>query len=238
MKCLHCVLLVLAARVALAGSPAIPISLDEILGNMAKWDTARATASSQYTCIRRYTLENRRFHKTAEITARMRCTASGRKSFEILSEKGPAIIRDRVLRRMIEAEEESSRADTRPLTQISPKNYDFRLAGTEDHDGRLFYLMDIEPKTANKFLVRGKIWVDSQDFAVVRVEGSPAQSPSILIRNTTVAQRNAKHGVYWLPESNRSSTDSFLFGRTDVGIDYVEYQIAPRPSGGASGTSQ
>jgi len=32
----------------------------------------------------------------------------------------------------------------------------------------------------NKFMFRGRIWVDGQDFAVVRMEGEPSQKPLVV----------------------------------------------------------
>ncbi len=36
----------------------------------------------------------------------------------------------------------------------------------------------VEPQTNNKLLFRGRIWVDAEDFAVVRIEAVPAKNPS------------------------------------------------------------
>jgi hypothetical protein len=38
-------------------------------------------------------------------------------------------------------------------------------------------------------------------------------------------QRNGKFGPFWLPVSNASSSDAFLFGPTEVTIDYSDYEI-------------
>lgn len=207
-----------------------PLTLNQVLERMAERNAANAATLGQYTCVRRYGLLNHRFHKTAEITVRMTYNDPGRKTFEILNEKGLAIIRQRVLRRMIDAEEEASRDGMRTMTQITPRNYNFQLIGMETRQGRPSYVLSATPKSANKFLIQGRIWVDAEDFSIVHLEGAPAQNPSSIIRNTAVVHQYAKVRSYWLPLSNRSHSDSFLFGRTDVSIDYWDYKIVENPN--------
>jgi hypothetical protein len=220
-------LLAIAALV-LADNPASTapvLTLPEILREMDRRDQARSTLLKGYTCLRRYSLENRRFHKKAELNVRMTYMAPGHKTFEVMSETGPAVLRQKVLHPMLAAEEEAGRDDVRPLTRLVEANYSFQLLGQEVQQGRAAYLLRLSPKTKNKFLIRGKVWVDAKDFEVVRVEASPAVNPSILIHNTKVVQESQRHGAVWLPLSNRSRTDSFLFGRTEVSIDSWDYQV-------------
>jgi len=82
----------------------------------------------------------------------------------------------------------------------------------------------------NKFSFRGRIWVDSQDFAIVRIEGAPVQNPSRWIRNTHIVQQYAKHSSMWLPIFNSSETDSSVFGLTEVTIDSWDYEITQNSS--------
>src|ERR1700680_2803316 len=170
-------------------------------------------------------LDNCRFHTTAELTGRMTYCNPGRKKFEVLSERGPSIILQRVLRRMLEAEAEASRDDVREHARITPLKYEFKLLGVEIEQGRPSYTLKVTPKAPDKFSIRGRIWVDSEDFAIVRVEAAPARNPSWLIRNTHVVQQYERLGLVWLLLFNHSETDSFLFGRTEVTIDSWNYEI-------------
>ncbi|HYL35712.1 MAG TPA: hypothetical protein VEV17_07360 [Bryobacteraceae bacterium] len=202
-----------------------PLTLRQVLERMEEQDQLRSVSLARYTCVRRYFLDNHRFHVTAELTARMTYCYPGRKRFEVLSERGPSIIRQRVLRRMLEAEAEASRDDVREHTRITPLNYEFQLLGVEIQQDRPSYVLKATPRSRNKFSLRGRIWVDSEDFAIVRVEAAPAQNPSALIRNTHVVQQYEKLGLVWLPLFNHSETDSFLFGRTEVTIDSRDYAM-------------
>src|SRR5437763_3989281 len=120
---------------------------------------------------------------------------------------------------------------------MTSDNYDFKLLGTEWQQGRPAFMLSVKPKTANKFLIRGTVWVDSEDYSIVRVEGTPAVNPSRLIRNTAIVHKFGKIGPFWFPETNNSATDSFLFGRTTVTIDYSKYELTQTSASPASTAS-
>jgi outer membrane lipoprotein-sorting protein len=202
------------------------LNVQEILQQMQAKDQAPTIAG--YTCLRRYALENKRYHQKAELNVRMTYTYPGTKKFEVLSEKGSGVIRKKVLHPMVAAEEESSQDDIREHTRITPLNYEFKLTGSTEVQGRPCLILQIDPKVVSKFLMRGRIFVDAEDFAVIRVETVPAQNPSVFIHDTHITQQYVKTGGVWLAQSNRSATESFLFGRTEVTIDSSEYEVTRR----------
>ncbi len=207
-----------------AASPAM-LTAEQIVERMVQMDAWRTATLQNYTVLRRYVLDNSRFRKHAEMEVRMKYTYPGRKEFEVLSEKGSGAVRKRVFRRMIEAEIEGAQDQARNQTRISPANYEFRLAGTEVEDGRSCYVLEARPKTDNTLLFRGRIWVDAKDFAVVRIEGSPAKNPSFWTRKIHFVHRYQKVGPFWLPASNRSRTDVLIFGLTEVAVEYLDYRV-------------
>ena len=109
-----------------------------------------------------------RFHKEAEISVRMTYFPPGHKKFEVLSEKGSSTLRQKVLKPMLDAEEEAGRDDVRPHTRIVAANYDFKLLGVEIQQGRRAYLLEVAPKTRNKFLIGGRVWIDAENFGIMR----------------------------------------------------------------------
>ena len=114
------------------------------------------------------------------MTVRITCDNAGVKTFEVVDESGNGFVRNRILRKMINAEQEASQKGEKQQTRIIPANYDFSLIGTESLDGRGNYVLEIRPKTKNKFLIRGQIWVDAEDFAIARIEGQPGQESVVL----------------------------------------------------------
>lgn len=219
------VVLSAAALACRAETAPTPLSAEPVVAHMMEANQVRAARLKDYVSVRRYTLQNQRFGTHAEMTVRMRYRFPGDKQFEILSESGPGPIRNKVFRRMLATELDASREGAREENQISPRNYAFRLAGTQVLNDRPAYLLDAEPKTPNPLLFRGRIWVDSEDYAVVRIEGTPAKSPSFWVRKTTFVHQYAKFGPFWLATWNESDTDAVVFGRTTVRIEYSDYKI-------------
>ncbi len=198
---------------------------DQVLARLVEADRARAALLRGYVSMRRYEVHNRRFGTRAAMTARMNFRAPGEKNFEVLETSGPGPIRSQVFQRMIESEQKASRDAERRANQISPENYDFRLLRQENLDGRPAFVLQAEPKTKNPLLFRGSVWIDAEDWAVIRIEGSPAQKPSFWVKKTSFVHRYQKFGPFWFAVSNHSESDVRIFGHTDVDIRYSDYQI-------------
>jgi outer membrane lipoprotein-sorting protein len=56
------------------------------------------------------------------------------------------------------------------------------------------YILSVAPITKNKLPYRGRIWVDAEDFAVLRIEAAPAKNPSFRTKETRIEQTYVKAG--------------------------------------------
>jgi hypothetical protein len=207
--------------------PPLPTA-DQVVGRMTANDSERQAALHGYEAIRRYVLENSNHHKRAEMVVRMFCQADGSKQFDVVSESGWSAALKHVFPRLLEAESEAAHPDVRERSRIIPENYTFEIVGREDIRGRLAYVIAIEPKTPNKYLVRGRIFVDADEYAIVRVEGEPARKPSFWVKSVHFVHDYGKSGPFWFPVSDRSVTDVRIFGATEMTIEYFDY--APNTS--------
>jgi hypothetical protein len=108
---------------------------------------------------------------------------------------------------------------------LNAENYRFVLIGYESAPAGSCYVLSVEPRTKSKLLYRGQIWVDAEDFAVVRIEATPAKNPSFWTKDTKIKQHYGKLGDFWLPVSNQSSSIIRLGGQADFTIEYRDYQI-------------
>jgi hypothetical protein len=223
---------------AVDGAVTAPLATAEIVDRMLRADQDRHSALAGYSGVRHYHFENKRVNKRADMTVRMTCDSAGIKTFEVVDESGSGFVRNRILRKMLEAEHEASEKEERNRARLIPANYDFQLVGNELLDGRNTYVLELVPKTASKFLIRGRIWVDADEFAVVRVEGQPAKNPSFWIRSVHIVQQYARTGQFWLPVTNESSAEARIFGRTDVSIEYFDYATTLREAQARSSAAQ
>jgi hypothetical protein len=199
---------------------------DEVVATMLIRDDAREAASNGYTGHREYILENLRFNKRAEMLVSVTCDRNGEKRFEVISEDGWKSANKRVLHQMVETESDSSRPQIRAKNRITSENYSFRMIETSPIEGRMAYVIEAIPKREDKSLFRGRIWVDTEDYALARVEGEPAKSPSFWTKSVHFAQQYHKSGPFWFPLSTASVTNARIFGATDVSIRYFDYRPA------------
>ena len=222
--------LLLASLLLLTGSSAVPAedptpapTAEEIVARMAAHDLQRQSSVEGYQGMRRYVLENDKFHKRAEMLVKVKGDQDGTKHFEVLSEDGWKAAHKHVLHKMLESESETSRPETRASAKLTPENYDFEVVGTEELGGRPSYVLEIRPKRNEKNLFRGRIWVDAEDYALARAEGNPARKPSFWTKSIHFVQVYRKSGSLWFPLSTQSVTEAHIFGITDVSIDYFDY---------------
>jgi len=222
-------LALLAAGIpAFAQQPIVsaPLSADEVMQRVVQMNEQRANALETYTSIRSYHLECHCLsHKTADMVVRAQYDAPNKKVFTIVSESGSGTVRSRVFKKLLEAEQESLREENQQRSAITPQNYTFQLTDYQKIDGSEFYVLEASPLTKNKFLFRGRLWVDAKAFAIDRVEGEPAVNPSWWTVKTDFKRNYQEIGSFWLPESNESETKVRIFGTAVLTIKYGEYQI-------------
>jgi len=211
-----------ASAAAADESPSLPTA-EEIVARMGFRDLQRQVSIEGYAGMRRYVLDNQHLHKRAEMLVQVQGDPDGTKHFEVVAEEGWKAAHKHVLQKMLESESETSHPEARAKTRINPENYDFKMAGTEVIDGRTAYVLEVSPKRKEKYLFRGRIWVDAEDYALARAEGQPAKNPSFWTKSTHFVQIYQKSGLLWFPRSTQSVTEAHIFGTTDVNIEYFDY---------------
>ncbi|HXB71125.1 MAG TPA: sigma-E factor regulatory protein RseB domain-containing protein [Candidatus Acidoferrales bacterium] len=198
-------------------------SADDVVAKMIERDHERQAALEGYTARRHYVLENESYRKRAEMLVRMKCLKDGAKEFEVVSSAGWGGARKHVFPKLLAAETDASQPGSHERSRIIPANYSFEMLGAETVNQRQAYVIAVTPKTANKYLMQGKIWVDAEEYAIVRIEGQPAKNPSFWIKRVRFVHTYTKQGPFWLPLSDNSVTDVRIFGATELKIEYFGY---------------
>jgi len=203
------------------------LSTDVIVQRLMAANAQRSQALRGYRGKRVYHLDYHGLFGShdAEMQVEATYTAPDRKDFKVISQTGSKLLINHVLLKLLSSEQEAQEEQNRKELEISPKNYDFALAGTEHTPGGDFYVLAVSPKNKSKYLYHGKLWVDARDFAVVRMQGEPAKNPSLWVSHTQIEYRWAKIGGFWLPVHNQSETQVRMGGKAVLTIDYSDYQI-------------
>jgi hypothetical protein len=208
-------------------APRPSLTVDEIVNGLVQNNLDRARALGSYEGTRVYRLNYQGFpgSKSAEMVVDVKYQSPDTKDFTIRSQQGSKLILDKVFKRMLQSEKEALAPENQSRVALNKENYSFNLVGTETIASGPAYILSVDPKNDNKLLYRGKIWVNAEEFAVVRIEASPAKNPSFWTKESRIEQTYSKIGDFWLPLSNRSSSSIRLGGHALLTIDYQDYKI-------------
>jgi len=223
-----------------------PLSVDQVVDNLVRRDAERAQALRHYESTRVYHLSYRGFpgDRDAEMTVEATYDSPSTKNFKVISQTGSKLITDRVFKRLLDSEKEATEPQMHRRTLLNRENYDFALIGYEppdvnSPDKHSQYVLAVYPKEKSKYVYRGKVWVDANDFAVTRIEAEPAQNPSFWTKKNEIRHEYIKVQDFWLPRRNQSVSYIRLGGRATLTIEYSNYRVTDsrRPGNSTSSSS-
>jgi hypothetical protein len=208
-------------------SSAAPVvsSSDEIIAQLLLHNQLRDAQLKQYSVVRTYEVRNREGKLSAQEIARMDYQAPDKKVFQKTSEAGSGFVRHHVFERLMRSESEAAAGKEHHDSALTPANYIFTLVGEEDLDSCHCFVLEVTPKRKDKYLFEGKIWIDAQEFAVVRTAGHPAKNPSFWIHRVEFVRQYQRIDGFWLPFRDETTVDLRIHGRKIFTIDHANYSI-------------
>ena len=147
----------------------------------------------------------------------------------VTSHEGSDLIRSRVFDKILEAENETRHKKDKQQVDITPANYRFNFVGIDECDRRTCFHLKISPKRRDKYSLNGDIWVDDQDYSIVRIHGSPAKRPSFWTLHTEIDRRYRKIDGIWLPDRLDSSSNILVAGHSVLSIEYSYDDVETDP---------
>jgi hypothetical protein len=163
--------------------------------------------------------------RDAALTVHMYFEAPAHKRFTVIEQEGSKLMIDRVLKKLMQSEQEAIDEDNRRRSALTLENYEFAIVDYETRPGGACYVLQATPRHMNKFLYKGKIWVDAKEFAVVHLEVEPARNPWFWIKKTKIEHDYLKIGDFWFPARNRTESQLRFGGWADLTIDYTDYKV-------------
>jgi hypothetical protein len=219
--------IVVSAVAVGSAQTSVPLpSANDVVTRMMESDVQRHSQMTGYTAIRQYSAVNKKRH--AEMLVQVTCGSDGGKQFAVLAEEGLGSIRKHVFQKLLREETEASRRGTRNGTRITPANYDFKVVGRQTLETGPAYVLEVSPKTNNKYLIRGNIWVDTNDYSIVRIEGQPARNPSFWVRSVHFVHTYQKVGPFWFASSTHTTSEIRIFGESELTIQNSGYTLIPQ----------
>src|SRR5258708_25779222 len=110
-------------------------------------------------------------------------------------------------------------------SSISPANYTSELHGEHQVGHYRCFVVQAVPKRPDKYLFEGKVWIDTQDYAVVRIAGHPAKKLSFWIERADFVREYQKIDGFWLSKKDETFVKVRMYVQKILIIDNHNYTV-------------
>jgi hypothetical protein len=209
--------------------PATPeVTGAAVLAKLIEHNHLRDAQLERYSAVRTYQVASDKGKIYATEVVRMRYLAPNHKHFSIDSATGSWLMRNLVLKRLIDSEADAVSPRAHRRTALKPANYSFKMMGQQDVGPYPCYVVQAIPKRQDKRLFEGTIWINTQDYGVVRIAGQPAAKLSFWIESARFVRQYQRIGEFWLPWKDQSTVHVRFAGVKILTIVHQQYTVNGR----------
>ena len=215
-------------QAATAQSSSVPGQLtdEELFSRLHRHHDWQQTHLREFSVVRTYTVRNEKGVTTAQEVVTMKYSPPGTKSFTVVSAKGSRFVRTHVFRPLMAREAARTKSRIDSDAPITPENYRFEITGKEQVGSYECIVVHAVPKHKKTYLFEGTIWIDSQDFAIVKIKGHLAKTPSFWIKRVEFERQYEKIGRFFVLLREIAAADIRIYGRRTLTVDYKEYAFS------------
>ncbi len=195
-------------------------TLVEIVERLAQAQQENHHAARSYTVLRNYELVNgSKPESSSQVQAEVSYSPPGTKEYAIRATSGGGR-GERVVRRVLEHEAEMA-SSWRKMALVE-ENYHFALLGEETVDGHRCFVLSLTPRSDYKDLIRGRAWIDAENFNVRRIEGAPLKTPSWWVKRLEITMQFSQVMGMWLQTAFVAKADVRFFGEQTLSAHDVQ----------------
>ncbi len=190
----------------------------------ARYDTVLA-----FTDIEHYTVFRGKdqTHPVAKMTVKDTYRRGTGKTYTVLSQSGSELVLRLGFKPLLENEKMINEPGNLPRSWFNSENYEMKpgLDGVEQINGRNCIVVAVAARRKAPNMIDGKIWVDEKDYSLAQIQGVASKSPSVFAGTTHMMRQYQQIEGFPMATYARAESDSLLFGRTVVTIDYSDYHL-------------
>jgi hypothetical protein len=182
--------------------------------------------------------------KEGKLRALRSISKLGKITYKILGFQGDNVIKNEVIARYLEAEQQAQ--DSQKLA-INNQNYKFKYKGTHKlRDNSVIYVFFLSPRKKLVGLFKGEMWLDYNTYLPVMEKGRFVKNPSVFFKKVEFVREYKIENGKPVPMHMDSTIDARVVGKVNLSIDYatpaheptaVGAASSPTSSAGASNTS-
>ena len=140
----------------------------------------------------------------------------GRFGFDIVREEGSSVIRDQVLRKALQTEQQNVNDGETGQVELTTANYTFTVSAASGD----LVTMGLEARRRSPMLLNGTVTVTRADGDIVRIDGLLSQTPSWWTRRVEIARRYEAIGGVRVPVEMSSRADVRVVGDSNFRMTY------------------
>ena len=201
------------------------VTESRVLAELAAHNEQRRTALHDYSVLRTYQVIDLKGKVHANKIGRMEFLSPDKKTFTVTSESGSGLVRNMALNPLIKSEIETAAGKEHHDSAISADNYSLNLLGEQQVGPYRCFVAEVRPKRKDKYLFEGKLWIDVEDYSVVRIEGHPARKLSFWIQRADFVRQYQKIDGFWFPQKDQTLVQVRLYGKKVLTIDHRDYVV-------------
>lgn len=214
-----------SALVSPLQGPFQSMTADELFAKLLEANRARDAQLREYSVLRTYEVTSDKGKIYAQEVVSMHYQAPDQKSFRTESEEGSRLVRDMVLKRLIESESDATSGQAHRDSSMTPANYEFNLLGEQNVGPYHCLVAEVTPRRKDKYLFEGRVWINAEDYAIVRIAGQPAKSLSFWITRADFVRQYEKIGDFWFPVQDKTLVHMRVAGDKILSIRHHDYVV-------------
>jgi hypothetical protein len=161
--------------------------------------------------------------QAGRLHALRRTSKVGRISYRVLGFEGDNQVKNQVIARYLQAEQQ---AQGNQDLAVTPVNYKLRYMGERVVEGeRHVYVFGLAPRRKRVGLFKGEIWLDASTYLPVYEKGHFVKNPSIFFRKVEFERAYGIQNGVPVPEHMASTIQTRLVGRVEVNVSYSNFAL-------------
>jgi hypothetical protein len=209
------------AAVSVAESPDIVITHVEAVIRTRFEHITKYVVREHYAVYRNGAAET-----AAEQTVQVTYQKSTGITYATVSKAGSSMWLSRAIEPALESEREVNDVTMRHQVMLTADNYEFEVDPARDSvNGRDCFVLDLKPRRKSPYLLKGKAWVDTKTYLLVRIRGTQSGGSSVFAGLPLITRDFAPISGFAMVVHEEIEAHTFLLGQTVIKIDYDGYDI-------------